>query len=162
MNDAFLTKYSPDGDIIWTRLLGTGRFDRAYGVTTTPDGSIYITGYTGGDLDGQTNEGVDDAFLTKYSPDGDIIWTRLLGSSVKDLGYGVATSYDGNIYITGHTNGNLDSKTNEGVMIFFLTKYNPNGTKEWTQFLNSPFDEYGFGIATSADGFIYITGIYLW
>ena len=105
-----LTKYNPDGDIIWTRLLGSPSFEIPYGVATTPDGSVYITGYTTGNLDGQTNKGVEDAFLAKYNPDGDIVWTQLLGSSSIDTSYGVATLSDGNIYITGYTDGNLDGQ----------------------------------------------------
>ena len=62
------------------------------------------TGITLGNLDGQTNSGIYDAFLTKYSRDGTRIWTKLLGTSEDERSYyGVATSSDGHIYITGYT-----------------------------------------------------------
>ena len=55
----------------WTKLLGTSDADGAYALTTGLDGSIYVSGYTMGALDGQTNSGGgNDAFLTKYSADG--------------------------------------------------------------------------------------------
>ena len=53
--------------LLWTRLLGTSGYDEASGIATANDGSIYITGVTDGPLDGQTNSGDYDAFLTKYS-----------------------------------------------------------------------------------------------
>ena len=54
----------------WTKLLGTSGGDEANALTTGLDGSIYVSGYTYGALDGQTNSGEMDTFLTKYSPDG--------------------------------------------------------------------------------------------
>ncbi len=63
---------------VWTKLLGTGSYDKADALTTGLDGSIYVSGITEGALDGQTNSGSWDAFLTKYSADGTKAWTRLL------------------------------------------------------------------------------------
>tara|TARA_B100000945_G_C20214232_1_gene517530 strand:- start:207 stop:632 length:426 start_codon:yes stop_codon:yes gene_type:complete len=54
----------------WRRLLGSTDYERAWGITTGSDGSIYIAGETRGDLDGQTNSGGADAFISKYNPDG--------------------------------------------------------------------------------------------
>ena len=65
---------------VWTRLLGTPLYDLAQALTTGLDGSIYLAGLTGGTLDGQTNSGNLDAFLTKYSADGTKAWTKLMGS----------------------------------------------------------------------------------
>ena len=54
----------------WTRLLGTSVYDYGKALTTGSDGSIYIAGNTLGDLDGQTNSGEEDAFISKYNPVG--------------------------------------------------------------------------------------------
>ena len=51
----------------WTRLLGSSSFDQGNALTTGCDGSIFIAGNTNGDLDGQTNIGYQDAFLTKLT-----------------------------------------------------------------------------------------------
>ena len=63
---------------VWTKLLGTSGEDQANALTTGLDGSIYVSGTTYGALDGQTNSGSGDAFLTKYSADGTKAWTKLL------------------------------------------------------------------------------------
>ncbi len=78
----------------WTRLLGSASTDIAYSISTAADGSIYITGYTGGSLDGQTNSGDNDAFISKYSSDGTKAWTRLLGSSSYEGAYSISTAAD--------------------------------------------------------------------
>ena len=140
--DAFLTKYSSDGTKVWTKLLGSSDADYSYGLATASDGSIYITGLSGGALDGETNAGSYDAFLTKYSSDGTKAWTKLLGTSSTEIGQGVATASDGSVYITGYTNGALDGETNAGSHDVYVSKYSSDGTKEWTKLVGTSVDEY--------------------
>ena len=156
--DVFLTKYGSDGTKAWTKLLGTSSGDESYGVATASDGSIYISGITNSDLDGETNEGSYDAFLTKYGSDGTKVWTKLLGSSSLEIAFGVATASDGSVYITGYTNGDLDGETNAGSYDAFLTKYGSDGTKAWTKLLGTSSAEESYGVATASDGSIFITG----
>jgi hypothetical protein len=66
-HDAFITKINSDGDTQWTKLLATSGDDAANALVTAADGSIYVSGYTTGSPDGQTNSGGVDAFITKYS-----------------------------------------------------------------------------------------------
>jgi len=40
------------------------------GVTTDSSDNIYVTGYTGGGLDGNTSSGQEDIFLVKYNSSG--------------------------------------------------------------------------------------------
>ena len=156
--DAFLSKYLSDGTKVWTKLLGTSSTDVAYDVSTASDGSIYIAGYTEGDLDGESNAGNRDAFLTKYSSDGTKVWTKLLGTSSPDQGFAVSTASDGSIYITGYTQGSLDGESNAGSWDTFLTKYSSDGTKVWTKLIGTSNSDIGYGVATSSDGYLYISG----
>ena len=166
LSDAFISKYNPDGTKDWTRLLGTSRFDEANALTTGSDGSIYIAGYTYGDLDGQTNndEYHGDAFISKFNPDGTKDWTRLLGTSDNDTGRALTTGADGSIYIAGETSGDLDGPTNSGSPDAFISKFNVDGTKDWTRTLGAPGDVYdpsteiAFALTTGSDGSIYIAG----
>ncbi|MEI7740828.1 MAG: calcium-binding protein, partial [Betaproteobacteria bacterium] len=72
---------------VWTQLIGSKQDASATALTTGLDGSIYVSGLISGSIDGQTNAGGSDAFVTKYSSDGVKAWTRLLGTS----GYDTAT-----------------------------------------------------------------------
>ena len=120
----------------WTKQFGTSSHDVGVGVTTDSSGNIYVTGFTRGDLDGNTNSGGRDIFLVKYNSSGTKQWTKQLGTSEFDEGYGVTTDSSGNIYVTGSTKGGLDGNTNSGTEdIFgkediFLIKYNSSGTKQ--------------------------------
>ena len=156
--DAFLIKYSSSGTKAWTKLFGTSSSDVSYGVSTASDGSIYVTGKTEGALDGQTNAGGYDGFLTKYSSSGTKVWTKLLGTSSNDYGYEVSTASDGSIYISGVTYGALDGETHTGNEDIFLTKYSSDGTKAWTKLLGTSANDHSYGVSTASDGSIYITG----
>ena len=156
--DVFITKFNSDGPKQWTQLLGSSSYDDGYSITTADDGSIYITGSTSGDLDGQTNSGVDDVFITKFNSDGSKRWTQLLGSSSYDYGNSITTADDGSIYITGSTNGNFDGQTNSGDSDVFITKFSSDGSKQWTQLLGSSDWDSAYSITTADDGSIYITG----
>ena len=106
-------------------MLGTSSDDKASSVATDSNNNIYITGYTDGDLDGNTNARYNDIFLTKYNSNGDKQWTELLGTSSYDEARSVTTDSNNNIYISGDTGGYLDGNMNAGSYDIFLTKYGP-------------------------------------
>ena len=154
MVDAFITQYSSDGTKTWTRLLGTSGIDQARAVTRGLDGSIYVGGFTSGDLDGQANKGGFDAFVTKYNSDGTKVWTQLVGTGGNDYAYALTTALDGFIYVCGTTNDNLDGNTSNGGQDAFVSKFNPDGTKVWTRLLGSIASESGLGLTAGLDGSI--------
>ena len=89
-------------------------------------GNVYVSG-TLGNLDGNTNAGGYDAFLTMYDSSGAWQWTKLLGTTGDDSASSVAVDGSGYVYVTGGTTGNLDG-TNAGGYDAFLAKYNSSGT----------------------------------
>jgi hypothetical protein len=114
----------------WTKQLGTSSNDGGSGVTTDSSDNIYVTGYTYGDLDGNTSSGGQDIILVKYNSSGTKQWTKQLGTSSNDVGNGVTTDSSDNIYVTGYTEGDLDGNTNLGQKDIFLVKYNSDGVKQ--------------------------------
>ena len=89
-----------------------------------------MTGYTDGDLDGNTNSGNHDIILVKYNSSGTKQWTKQLGSSSYDEGYSVTTDSSDNIYVTGYTDGGLDGNTSSGNSDIIIVKYDSSGTKQ--------------------------------
>ena len=69
-NDLFVVKFNSSGTKQWTQQLGTSSPDIAYGVATDSSGNVYVTGYTEGGLDGNSNAGNRDIFVVKYNSDG--------------------------------------------------------------------------------------------
>ena len=73
--DAFLTRYSSSGNDpsntpTWDRNMRTSSGEYGYGVVVNSDSHIYAVGNTGGDLDNNTNSGLQDVFILKYNSSG--------------------------------------------------------------------------------------------
>jgi hypothetical protein len=157
--DIFLIKYNSSGTKQWTKQLGTSGNETANGVATDSSGNVYVTGFTGGGLDGNTELGSWDIFLVKYNSSGTKQWTKQLGTSSSDSGNGVTTDSSGNIYVTGYTYGGLDGNTGYGgAGDIFLVKYDSSGTKQWTKQLGTSKGDYGKDVTTDSSDNIYVTG----
>jgi uncharacterized delta-60 repeat protein len=157
-DDIFLVKYNSSGVKQWTKQLGTSSSDSGNGVTVDSSDNIYVTGYTGGGLDTNTNAGGTDLFLIKYNSSGTKQWTEQLGTSSQDIGNEVTVDSSNNIYVTGTTAGGLDTNTNSGDRDIFLVKYNSSGTKQWTQQLGTNGNDFGEGVTVDSSDNIYVTG----
>ena len=55
--DIFLLKYNSSGALLWTRQTGTTGNNQGESVAVSGDGSIFVTGTTGGALNGQVSAG---------------------------------------------------------------------------------------------------------
>jgi hypothetical protein len=142
----------------WTQQLGSSDNEYAQGITSDSSGNVYVTGYTGGGLDGNTHTGGDDLLVVKYNSSGLKQWTQQLGTSTQDYGQGITSDSSGNVYVTGQTNGDLDGNTSAGGFDIFVVKYNINGVKQWTRQLGTSADEYAFGITSDSSDYFYVTG----
>jgi len=145
-------------EVAWTgiKMSGSTSDDHALGIVTDSIGNVYITGYTNGNLDGETNTGGRDAFIAKYDSSGVKEWTRLLGTSLDDSGAGIAVDSSDNIYITGYTYGNLDGRINSGSSDAFIAKYDSAGNKKWVRMMGTAGADDSAGIAIDSRGNIYM------
>jgi len=157
--DIVLIKYDTSGAKIWTRQIGTNSNDGAYGVAVDTSGNVYVTGYTGGGLDGNTSAGYYDIFLIKYDSNGEKIWTRQIGTNSNDGAYGVAVDASGNVYVTGYTYGGLDGNTSAGYYDIFLIKYDSNGVRIWTRQIGTSSYDDAYAVAVDTSGNVYVTGV---
>lgn len=115
MSDIFIVKYDTSGTKQWVTVLGTTEHDQGYGIALDSSGNIFITGYTRGNLDGNTFAGGwGDIFVAKYDQLGSKQWVKLLGTTSEEWGYGVAVNSAGDAIFTGYTYGNLDGLSNSG------------------------------------------------
>lgn len=155
--DAFLTKITANGQIVWSTLIGTLADDVARGVAVDGTEGIYVAGATRGNLNG-ANYGQDDAFLVRIdATTGSVEWSRQLGTSSRDYCWGVSTDGDGNAYIAGVTAGDLDG-TNQGEDDAFLAKYDSLGNLEWIRQLGSDSSDDANAVSVDELGGVYIAG----
>jgi hypothetical protein len=155
--DVFLTKYDASGNLLWSRQAGTGENDWGGSVAVDGSGNAYISAGTAGSLGGPYLGGEFDAFVIKYDPSGNLLWSRQLGTASADQSYGVAVDGLGNAFITGWTAGNLDGP-NAGGLDVFLTKYDPSGNLLWSRQVGTAVEDGGLDVATDGLGNAYIGG----
>ena len=155
--DAFLRKYNTAGKVLWTRQFGTAGTDEGYGVAVD-DSGVYVTGQTDGTFPGEASDGDYDAFLLKFDPDGELVWTRQFGSSKHDLSRAVAADASG-IYVTGHTRrATKDLPPSRPTETDgFIRKYNAAGDEQWTDLFDTGGDDEGHGIAVGGSA-VYVVG----
>lgn len=158
--DVFLTKWDATGVLAWTQQLGTLYEDFGRSVAVDSSGNIYVTGWTIGSLDGNTNTraGWSDIFLAKWNADGTKAWTKQWGTPDSDRGHALAVDPAGNIYVTGQTKGSLDGETIEPSGDVFLAKLNVDGAMLWTKQWGAPDPDYGNAVAVDHSGNIYVAG----
>ena len=156
--DAFIRKYDSDGNELWTRQFGTTAGDMVFGVVVDATGDVYLGGRTDGTLPGQVSAGVLDAFVRKYDPDGNELWTRQFGSSGRDNSRFIALDPKGNIYAGGRTSGALPGQVSAGGRDAFVRKYDSDGNELWTrQFGTAAFDGVR-GVAADSMGNVFVAG----
>ena len=75
-SDPFVSKYDTAGALLWTRAFdgGSTGYDRSRGIASDGADGIYIAGDFG------HVSGARDVFLRKYDTNGNLQWTRQLGT----------------------------------------------------------------------------------
>ena len=164
--DAFFARLSPDGSAleVGTFFGGTGR-DVGKGIALGPDGSTYLTGWTGSNLPAvhsvhPLNRGVRDAFIAKYTPAGDqLAFTTHLGGADADEGRDIAVDAAGNATIVGSTISlNLRTtapyqSTRRGDSDAFIARLNAGGTAfDYATYLGGRGADQAVAVAVDAAG----------
>jgi flagellin-like hook-associated protein FlgL len=72
------TQVVTPGSRSMTSVSGGAGDDNINSLANSADGSVYVVGSSTGTIDGQTNAGGTDAFISKYMSDGSKAWTRRL------------------------------------------------------------------------------------
>jgi uncharacterized protein (UPF0548 family) len=154
--DAFVRKYDLDGNEVWTRQFGTSASaDAAFGISVDASG-VYVAGFTGGTLPGQTTAGLSDAFVRKYDVNGNEVWTRQFGTSTFDEALGISVDASG-VYVAGFTYGTLPGQSSAGIVDAFVRKYDADGNEVWTRQFGTPNIDGARGISVDASG-VYVAG----
>lgn len=154
--DAFVTKYDADGNLLWTRQLAGANTDRNNATATDGTGNVYVAGETASDLIG-TSAGGWDAFLAKYDSAGNLLWARQFGTEKTEGASGVAVDSSGFVYVTGTMSGALTGSTSE-MEDGFVRKYDSAGNLLWTKQLRTADEDYSWGIAAGELNTVYFSG----
>src|SRR5690606_23207368 len=106
-NDPFVARFTAAGDHAWSLRFGDGNDQAAYAVAVDASGHAHVAGRFAGTIDPGdgplVSAGNYDAFLVKYSPIGNAVWSQSLGGSGYDAIDGLAVDASGRITGVGHS-----------------------------------------------------------
>lgn len=167
--DAFYVKLSSNGSLLISTYLGGSNNDYGASLAVDSTGNVVIVGETTS-LDFPTlnafnasyNGGTSDAFITKISSTGSLVFSTYLGGSSQDVAYDVAVYNYGGIYVTGYTNSvNFPTLNalNNSIYYYssFITELTSSGTIYYSTYFGGE-GSYGVGIAVDYSGNVYVTG----
>jgi len=140
-NNAFITKLSPSGSIVWSTYLGGSGPDDAHAIAVDSAGNVWVAGETispnfpttAGAISRTFQGEVDigplrygDAFVAKLDPTGShLLYSTYLGGSGPDAASGLALDATSAVFIAGGT-GSPNFPTTAGALQTTYTGYDPN------------------------------------
>ena len=147
--DIFLSKFSLDGNRIWSTYYGNNGVERIYdkSIVATAD-SVYLTGttfkQTGITTSGSFQENMNgisqtNAFLVKFNSDGTRQWGTFYGYAGTFSSYSKVTKdSNGDVFLSGITDftqniassGSYQEIKNDSYDSF-VAKFSPNGNRQW-------------------------------
>jgi CubicO group peptidase (beta-lactamase class C family) len=170
---AILTKYSSNGDLIFSKNFDASFSSRLRGVQSDTAGNILLTGEFQGNINlnqqNITSSGYNvNIFAIKLASNGELIWLKNWSGSGNNYGRGIGSDKESNIYITGTFGDkinfcqtvatNCNELTSNSSSNLFLTKLNPEGTAIWSKSLNSKGQMEGMELEVDELGNSYVIG----
>lgn len=175
--ELFITKFDSNGIVIWSTFLGGYKHEDYSNLAVDSNDNILITGWTHSNnfpilnasdstLNG-TGKLSGDAFVTKFSENGSILWSTFMGGDYSERGYGINVDSQNNVIVTGMTSSidfpilNSENLGSEDVSRYnydaFIAKFDSSGTLLWSTRIGvSNFDDYGKTIGIDSDDSIFL------
>lgn len=163
----------------WPNGVGGTNDDNVVEVVISSSGSIYTVGQFQGTAvfgDFQLNStGLNDIYVMKVNPSGDVEWAIKAGGSSDDIAAGIAVDASDNVYVVGSfygtsSFGGTDYVVTGGVRNGFIAKYNTDGEFKWSKRVGNNGHESAvtevesiegdFGTIPPTEGSVFISGFY--
>ncbi len=108
--NAFITELDPNGNRLYSTYLGGSELETAFSVAVDSTGNFYVGGDTQSDdfpvsanaIQGR-RAGDNETFVAKFSPDGSLLYSTVLGGKDYDSMCAIAVDSAGFVYVAGIT-----------------------------------------------------------
>jgi len=150
-SDLWLIRTDPDGNALWSRVLGGSGEDVGYFVRQTSDEGYIITGSTA-----SFGIGEERLWLIRMDRNGSLIWDRTFGGfvhSAGDGGWSVDETDDGGFIATGYT-----QSKGKGRKDLWLIRTDGKGEMLWEKSYGGVEDDVGLSVLQSRDGGFIVAG----
>lgn len=110
LRDVFVAKYSSQGNFLWADKIGGQGEDRASALTVDSDNQVFVAAYYNHTLTLSNNQvfssmGNTDIMMTRYSPQGDILFATSHGGANGDRTTAIIVTNNNELYSTGWIQG---------------------------------------------------------
>ncbi len=131
--DAWLTKLSPEGEVLWSRCYGSYFDDKFTTVIAKPNGHILAGGYVHeGTGDVTEHFGSADFWLVEVDENGELLWQKSYGDASVDFLEEIIEAGDGNYLLLGNSTVSDPDGWPYGFQDQYLViKVEPNGNEIW-------------------------------
>lgn len=147
-----VVKFDNDGDLLWERIFTTPKHTTGVGFSTDIDasGNAVVCGSL------KDQNGYFDIAVLKYSPTGNLRWSRIYKGSGNgdDTPVGIKADVNGNIIVAG------SAKTDSSGIDLLVLKYNTNGDLQWEKLISGTagFDDRAVSLITDQSSNIIVAG----
>ena len=168
LRDVWLRKYTADRELSFSVQFGSSASDGVFDITADDDGNIYLVGNSFGDLGGDVEGIIVNAWVAKLDAKGNRQWLQKIRNPAgleagnPATGYGVEIGKDGRIFVAGVVNCPLPPGSPFPLSTDnFLATYSPDGEQlSYSQVGNPSADDFdeSYGFALAPDGSSYRGG----
>jgi len=147
--DLYLLKTDAKGKLLWEKRLGKNRKDTGSAIAEDKEGALYVVGTS----KSFSQEGDYDVYALKLDKDGNTLWSKSLGGTNKDQGYGITITQDGGVAIVGKTksfgHGHYDA---------YMIKLDTNGKILWSNAFGGISNEEAHDVTELIEGSLIVVG----
>jgi len=127
--DLLIVKLASNGSVIFNKTFGTKNYDRMNNLILLSDGGVLAVGSSITSRDKhdslfETGLGLNDIYLTRFSKDGQKLWSKKYGTGYDDRGIDAVEASDGSIIVVSTTS----YANNKDITLMRTTQ---NGDKIW-------------------------------
>ncbi len=168
--DIIISKFSLDGELLFSTYFGGNGYDYAAAITIDSDKNVWVTGRTNSSSFMTTNnamlkirEGTYDSYILKISDNGKLLYSSLVGGDKSD--YGLSISYskiDNQVAISGFTDSSILPKKGTPLQPTkiggqdqydnYIVIFNIDGSLNWSSFYGGRGQDYPLNIRYDSQG----------
>ena len=150
--DALVVKTDHLGNLVNVTQFGSTGYNSARSITVDSSNNLWVGGSTMGNLGGP-NAGAADAYIRKYDPNGNSIFTRQFGNNLFNSVYAVAVDSSDNLWAVGASVESRETGSDA-----FVRQYDPNGNLLFSQIFSTTEYEAFESILIDPFDNVFITG----
>jgi hypothetical protein len=115
--DGLIIKTDQHGNVIWSKIFGGPGWDEIVKIISCADSGYVTIGYTN-----SYGQGDRDAWITRISEDGEVVWSYSFGTYYWDAARGIIQTKRGDFIVVGHE---------ESFDVAFILDLNSHGELQW-------------------------------